>query len=126
MIDKNGKYGLQTRSIHAGETPDPSTHASAPNIVMSTTFVVDDASAQFSANALGEDAPFVYTRWGNPTVNQLEAKLANLEGGEAAVAFGSGMAAATAFSKVFSKVSESLDQGNVDYRTFRDLSAAQW
>jgi methionine-gamma-lyase len=96
MLDKNAKYGFQTRSIHAGEIPDPSTHASAPNLVMSTTFVIEDASAQFSANALGEDAPFVYTRWGNPTVAQLEVKLANLEGGESALAFGSGMAAAGA------------------------------
>src|SRR5512145_341070 len=63
---------------------------------MSTTYVVSDASAQFSANALDEGAAFVYCRWGNPTVRQLEHKLADLEQGEAAVAFASGMAAATA------------------------------
>ncbi|HOU91378.1 MAG TPA: aminotransferase class I/II-fold pyridoxal phosphate-dependent enzyme [Polyangiaceae bacterium] len=96
MLNKNAHYGPQTRAIHAGETPDPVTHASAPSIAMSTTYVVSDASAQFSANALGEEAPFVYCRWGNPTVRQLELKLADLEGGEAAVAFASGMAAATA------------------------------
>lgn len=96
MLNKDAKYGLLTRAIHAGERPDPVTGASAPNIAMSTTYVVADASAQFSANALGEGAPFVYCRWGNPTVRQLEEKLANLECGEAAVAFASGMAAATA------------------------------
>jgi methionine-gamma-lyase len=96
MLKKNAHYGVQTRAIHAGERPDPVTGASAPNLCMSTTHVVSDASAQFSANALGEDAPFVYCRWGNPTVRQLELKLADLEGGEAAVAFASGMAAATA------------------------------
>jgi methionine-gamma-lyase len=89
-------HGVQTRAIHAGETPDPTTGASAPNIAMSTTYVVSDASAQFSANALGEDAPFVYCRWGNPTVRQLELKIAALEQGEAAAAFASGMAAASA------------------------------
>jgi methionine-gamma-lyase len=96
MLNKDAKYGFQTRAIHAGEVPDPVTGASSPNIAMSTTYVVSDASAQFSANALGEGAPFVYCRWGNPTVKQLEQKLANLEHGEAAVAFASGMAAATA------------------------------
>ncbi len=96
MLNKNSRYGQRTRAIHAGERPDPVTHASAPNISMSTTYVVSDASAQFSANALGDDAPFVYCRWGNPTVRQLEEKLADLEGGEMAVGFASGMAAATA------------------------------
>ena len=87
--------GVQTKAVHAGEGPDPVTKASAPNIVMSTTFVVEP-NASFSVEALGEDAPFVYTRWGNPTVAQLEKKLAALEGAEYGVAFGSGMAAVSA------------------------------
>ncbi len=96
MAETKKSYGLRTRSIHAGERPDPATHASAPNLVMSTTFVIQDASAKFSGKTSREDAPYVYTRWANPTVRQLEEKLADLEGGEAAVAFGSGMAATTA------------------------------
>jgi methionine-gamma-lyase len=94
-MNEKTRLGFRTRAVHAGEGPDPATRASAPNIVMSTTFVVEDAGAKFSAKALGEDAPFLYTRWANPTVRQLEVKLASLEGGEAAVAFGSGMAATT-------------------------------
>ena len=86
------RYRLQTTAIHAGEGPDPVTHASAPNLVMSTTFVVD-ADAAFSAEAMGDETRWVYTRWGNPTVHQLELKLAALEGADTAVAFGSGMAA---------------------------------
>jgi methionine-gamma-lyase len=96
MTLERSRRGLRTRAVHSGEAPDPATRASAPNIVMSTTFVIEDADAQFSANVLGEDAPFVYTRWANPTVRQLEAKLADLEGGGAAAAFASGMAATTA------------------------------
>ena len=96
MLKRDKAHGVQTQAIHAGETPDPTTGASAPNIAMSTTYVVSDARAQFSANALGEDPPFVYCRWGNPTARQLEIKLAALEHGEAAVAFASGMAAASA------------------------------
>lgn len=86
---------IRTLAVHAGEKPDPVTHASAPNLVMSTTFVADP-EAGFSVEGLEADTPFIYTRWGNPTVDQLEKKLAALEGAESAVAFGSGMAAVTA------------------------------
>ena len=84
--------GIQTQAIHAGEEPDPTTGASVPNLVMSSTFVVDE-EVSFSANNLSEDSPFVYTRWANPTTQQLEQKLAVLEQAEACVAFASGMAA---------------------------------
>jgi methionine-gamma-lyase len=57
---------------------------------------VVDAGTTFSVEGLGEDDPFIYTRWGNPTIRQLEEKLAVLEGAETAVAFASGMSAATA------------------------------
>ena len=67
--------GLQTLAVHAGERRDLTTRASAPNLVMSTTFLIDPDIA-FSADELQPDAPFVYTRWGNPTVRQLEDKLA--------------------------------------------------
>lgn len=87
--------GIRTDAIHAGEFPDPVTRASAPNIVMSTTFLAD-AGSSFSAEDFGDETPYLYTRWKNPTVDQLEQKLAVLEGAEAAVAFGSGMAAVTA------------------------------
>ncbi|MBN2191490.1 MAG: aminotransferase class I/II-fold pyridoxal phosphate-dependent enzyme [Polyangiaceae bacterium] len=122
MLNKNAKYGAQTRAIHAGETPDPITHASAPSIAMSTTYVVSDASAQFSANALGEEAPFVYCRWGNPTVRQLELKLADLEGAEAAVAFASGMAASTALFLHRLKAGDHLILSDVAYAGVAELA----
>lgn len=87
--------GINTTAIHAGESPDDISGASAPNIVMSTTFVTD-ANAGFSVEGLEEDAAWIYTRWGNPTIHQLEEKLAALEHGETAIAFASGMAAITA------------------------------
>ncbi|MDR0713441.1 MAG: PLP-dependent aspartate aminotransferase family protein [Bacteroidales bacterium] len=86
--------GEQTKAIHAGEYPDPSTRASSPNIVMSTTFV-SDAETGFSVEGLSENDPFIYTRWGNPTIRQLEEKVAALEEAETAIAFASGMAAAS-------------------------------
>jgi methionine-gamma-lyase len=84
--------GIQTLSIHAGEKPDPTTGASAPNLVMS----VVDEEISFSANNLTTESPYVYTRWDNPTTQQLEQKLAVLEQAEACIAFASGMAASAA------------------------------
>ncbi len=95
MKKSNRETGLRTKAVHAGEGPDPATGASAPNLVMSTTYVLDQPLG-FSAHDLGEDSPFIYTRWGNPTVRQLEQKLAALEGAEAGLCFGSGMAASAA------------------------------
>ena len=93
MVGENiTRKGLKTRAIHAGEAPDQETGASAPNLVMSSTFVVDK-EVSFSANNITEETPFVYTRWSNPTTQQLEQKLANLEQTEACIAFASGMAA---------------------------------
>jgi methionine-gamma-lyase len=85
----------QTKAIHAGEAPDPVTGASAPNLVMSTTFIAD-TDTTFSVEGLEEGNTWIYTRWGNPTIHQLEEKLAALEEAETAVAFASGMGAITA------------------------------
>src|SRR5512136_1927775 len=87
--------GIRTLAVHAGEEPDAATGASAPNIVMSTTFIAAP-DASFSVEGLDEETPFIYTRWGNPTVEQLERKLAALEGAEGCIAFASGMAAISA------------------------------
>ncbi|MDR1562954.1 MAG: PLP-dependent transferase, partial [Dysgonamonadaceae bacterium] len=78
-VNHSQKTGWQTKAIHAGEQPDPVTRASAPNIVMSTTYTVD-ADTNFSAEAQTDNDPWIYTRWGNPTIRQLESKLAVLEG----------------------------------------------
>ena len=67
----NQSVGPRTMAVHAGEGPDPITGASAPNIVMSSTFVLDEP-AGFSAYDIPEDAPYVYSRWSNPTVRQLD------------------------------------------------------
>jgi len=89
------RYGMRTQAVHAGEAPDPSTGASSPNLVMSSTFVVHEP-VSFSATNIDAETPCLYGRWANPTVRQLEAKLAALEGAEGCVAFASGMAATTA------------------------------
>jgi methionine-gamma-lyase len=84
-----------TRAVHSGESPDAETGASAPNIVMSSTFVIDEPIS-FSAQDKPDDAPYVYSRWDNPTVTILQDKLAALEEAEACRCFASGMAATSA------------------------------
>jgi methionine-gamma-lyase len=93
--DRSLIRGVQTRAVHAGEEPDGLTGASAPNIVMSTTFAVEEPQG-FSAADRDSNSPYVYSRWGNPSVRQLETKLASLEEAERCLCFASGMAATSA------------------------------
>jgi methionine-gamma-lyase len=87
--------GIRTKAIHAGDMPDPVTGASAPNIVMSSTYVSEEA-AGFSAHDLNEESPYLYSRWANPSVDALQRKIAALEETESCLCLASGMAAATA------------------------------
>ena len=124
--------GISTRAVHAGEAPDPHTGASAPNLVMSTTFAMDEP-AGFSINAFEDadddkaigkagGAPYVYTRWGNPTVAMLEGKLAALEGAEDCVAFASGMAATAALLFGTLEAGDHLVMSDVNYAGTAELA----
>ncbi len=113
--------GIETLAIHAGEKPDPTTRASAPNLVMSTTFVADP-SAGFSVEGLDEDTPFIYTRWANPTVDQLEQKLAALEGAERAIAFASGMAAVSSLLLYTLKAGDHAIVSDITYAATAELT----
>ncbi len=81
--------GFRTKQIHAGVTPDPVTGAILTPIHQSTTFVQDSVEEYMSKG-------YSYSRAGNPTVAAFEEKLAILEGGVGATAYGTGMAATTA------------------------------
>ncbi len=78
---------FETLAVHAGGAPDPATGAVAPPIHLSTTFVHGPESEPLHGR--------LYIREGNPTEERLESALAALEGGARALAFASGMAAAT-------------------------------
>jgi methionine-gamma-lyase len=83
---------LATRCVHAGDHPDLSSRALEVPLVLSSAFGF--ASAEEAAAAFqGTNDAYIYGRWGNPTVEALEAKLAALEGTEAVCATASGMAA---------------------------------
>jgi len=88
----NSGWRDETLAVHAGEEVDPVTRASSPNLVMSATFA-PTALTGFSARDEKDYEGFVYARVGSPTVRQLERKIAALEGGEAALAYASGIAA---------------------------------
>ncbi|MDR0750360.1 MAG: PLP-dependent aspartate aminotransferase family protein [Tannerellaceae bacterium] len=118
---KNNFRGEQTKAIHAGEAPDAASGASAPNLVMSTTFIVD-ANAGFSVENMEENDRWVYTRWGNPTVHQLEEKLAVLEDAETAVAFASGMGAISALLLHLLKAGDHAVISDVAYAALAEIT----
>ena len=111
---------LRTAAVHAGERPDPATGASSPNLVMSSTFVTRDPTG-FSAHDLGEDSGYLYTRWSNPTVAQLEAKLCALEGAAACLCFGSGMAAAVGLLLSLLKSGDHVVMSDTNYAGVAEL-----
>lgn len=86
-------YGLATRSLHVGqENPDPATNARAVPIYATTSYVFD--SPEHAANLFGlREFGNIYTRIMNPTTDAFERRIADLEGGVAAVGVASGQAA---------------------------------
>ena len=90
MADRN--FQPETLAIHAGQIPDVATGARALPIYQTTSFVFDSAehaASLFNLQTFGN----VYSRLSNPTVAALEERVAALEGGRAALASASGMAA---------------------------------
>ncbi len=84
----------ETRALHSGQKPDPSTHARAVPIYATTSYVFDDAA--HAARLFGlEEFGNIYTRIMNPTTDVFEQRVAALEGGVAALGLSSGQAAET-------------------------------
>ena len=105
---------MSTRAVHAGEDNRQDGRPAVPALVMSNTFLVD-GDQPFSIEDVADDAPFIYTRWGNPTVRRLEQKVAALEGAESALAFASGMAAVTGLFQQLLANGDHLVTGDVVY-----------
>ncbi|MFO1026573.1 MAG: O-acetylhomoserine aminocarboxypropyltransferase [Acetobacteraceae bacterium] len=88
----NTTYGFETRAVHSGAQPDPTTGARSTPIYQTTAYVFEDAdhaASLFNLHNFG----YIYTRLTNPTVAVLEERIAALEGGRASVAAASGHAA---------------------------------
>ncbi|MBT3745851.1 MAG: O-acetylhomoserine aminocarboxypropyltransferase [Actinobacteria bacterium] len=91
MVDPDF-LGFDTRALHAGQQPDPTTGSRAVPIHQTTSYVfdsVDHAAGLFNLEVSGH----LYSRLSNPTVSVLEERIASLEGGVGAVATASGQAA---------------------------------
>lgn len=88
----NGRH-VETIAVHAGERAEPADFTATVAPIHATSSFSYPSAADQEAVFADERPGFVYTRYGNPTVAALESTIANLEGGEAAVATGSGMAA---------------------------------
>ena len=83
-MKKTNRPGFATRSIHAGQSPDPSTGAVMTPIYATSTYVQESP---------GKHKGYEYSRSQNPTRNAYERCIADLESGSAGYAFASGMAA---------------------------------
>ncbi|MGH9398260.1 MAG: trans-sulfuration enzyme family protein [Terriglobia bacterium] len=111
-----------TLAVHAGEEPCPATGALDTPIYQSTTFV--SANANEMAAVYGDEKPgYMYTRYGNPTIRALEVKMAALEGGEAALATASGMAAISCAILGYVKVGDHVVAGHSLYGAAYDFMA---
>lgn len=92
MSPNERKLGFATRQLHAGQTPDPTTHSRAVPIYQTTSYTFDNtehAARLFSLQEFGN----IYTRIMNPTSDVFEQRVADLEGGVGALAASSGHAA---------------------------------
>ncbi len=88
------EFGFSTRQLHAGHTPDAATGSRAVPIYQTTSYVFRDSQHAANLFALREPG-YIYTRIMNPTTEVLEQRVADLEGGVAALAASSGHAAQT-------------------------------
>lgn len=105
--------GPSTRLIH-GRAPAPSTPPLVTPIYETTTFVFDSAADVVAYNE-GASDKYLYTRYGNPTVDAVERTLAALDGAEAALLFGSGMAATATLLTTFLNAGDEVVCGAAVY-----------
>ena len=105
----------ETIALHFGApTPSPGSPVSPP-VVLANSFHTAPGAVGFSAADLTNDTQHFYSRWSNPTVSLLEARLAALEGGAGAVCYASGMAAVSGLLLARLKAGDHLLVSDVCY-----------
>ena len=95
IVNTPKEHGLGTKSIHAGQSADPSTNSRAVPILATTSYVFNDTDHAANLFALSEFGN-IYTRLQNPTTDILEQRAAALDGGTTGLAFSSVQAAINA------------------------------
>jgi cystathionine beta-lyase len=114
----SNQHKLATRLIHAGVSPDPTTGAIMTPIYQTSTYV---------QAAPGDHKGYEYARTQNPTRDALQSALANIENGQYALCFGSGMAATDAVAKLLQPGDEVIVSNDLyggTYRIFTKIFAA--
>lgn len=94
-MSKADSVGPSTRAVHGGEPRVRKSRSITAPLVMSSTYPFDDTKELVDFMSGEIERPHEYGRYGNPTVNAAQAKLAALEGADDAVLMASGMAAIT-------------------------------
>ncbi|WP_332697106.1 methionine gamma-lyase [Halalkalibacter lacteus] len=94
-MKKEEKQRFETKAVHAGYDSERHFGSLTPPIYQTSTFTFSSLE-QGAKRFAGEEKGYIYSRLSNPTVSILEERIARLEGGEAALAFASGMAAVSA------------------------------
>jgi len=115
MSDETEALAFATRVIHGGQRPDPLTGAVMPPIYATSTYV---------QSSPGVHQGYEYSRTHNPTRDALQAALANLEGGAAAFAFASGMAASATLLELLDAGSHIIAMHDLyggSYRLFENV-----
>ena len=102
------KFG--TKTIHAGQTADPTTGAIMTPIYQTSTYI---------QKSPGDHKGYEYSRTGNPTRNSLEKNIAALENGKYGLCFGSGLAAVDAIIKLLSPGDEVISTNDLYGGTYR-------
>lgn len=105
---------FNTRAIHAGSEHCPTTGAHVAPVYRTSTFVIENVERAIRIG-YGEEKGYAYGRFGNPTVDALQEKVAALEGAEAALAAASGMAAITTALMANLKAGDHLVVGDIIY-----------
>ncbi|WP_144391478.1 methionine gamma-lyase [Pleionea sediminis] len=105
---------IETNTIHAGKVADQQFGALSTPIYQTSTYVFDNTE-QGGARFNGDEQGYIYGRLGNPTVRELEQRMATLEGTEDAVALGSGMGAVSATIFALVKAGDHIVASNALY-----------
>ncbi|MDQ1260682.1 MAG: O-acetylhomoserine/O-acetylserine sulfhydrylase [Pseudomonadota bacterium] len=105
---------FETLAVHGGYTPEPTTHSVAVPLYQTVAYAFD--SAQHGADLFDLKVPGnIYTRIMNPTTDVLEKRVAALEGGVAALAMASGMAAITAAIQTIAETGDNIISASTLY-----------
>lgn len=106
-MKKKDQHGFETNVIHGGYDSKEFLGSLSTPLFQTSTFTFDSAE-QGEKRFVGEEEGFIYSRLGNPTVRAIEDRIALLEGGEAGLAFGSGMAAVSAVLIALTKANDHI------------------